>query len=260
MKITAREILKLLEKKYPIDKFLSVAECKTGPTYGGHSRFDMWAMARSWKNPRFIGFEIKVSRSDFLKDEKWRSYLKYCTEFYFVAPSDIIAPEEVPDHAGLLTVSKNCKRLTVRKKAPVRDFIILRDVLLYVLMCRTKITSNPTKIENAEIWRQRLEEMKADKNLGSEVAYYIKSYSDRRTKEVRRENDRLISENNKLLEAKKCLEKMGIDLETTSVWSIQNKLERALSSGIEGYLEQVDYNTKQALKVLKEVKAWVPTT
>ncbi len=51
------------------------------------------------------GFEIKVSRSDFLKDEKWQRYSEFCSSLSLVCPKDMIKPEEIPRPFGLLYVS-----------------------------------------------------------------------------------------------------------------------------------------------------------
>src|SRR5690242_5105664 len=114
--IDAYLIRKLLAAKHAED--VLVPECKDGPTQGGsHRRMDAWVMSKSWANPCVTGYEIKVSRSDFLGDEKWRTYLPLCNEFYFVAPSGIIEPDELPPEAGLLCVSSTGTVL-FRKKKP----------------------------------------------------------------------------------------------------------------------------------------------
>lgn len=50
------------------------------------------------------GFEIKVSRTDFLRDEKWQRCSEFCSSLSIVCPSGLIAKEEVPDPFGLLYV------------------------------------------------------------------------------------------------------------------------------------------------------------
>ncbi|KKK53969.1 hypothetical protein LCGC14_3089430, partial [marine sediment metagenome] len=118
--MTAGEVVRLLTKKHSADLFVS--ECKTGATYTGTGmRMDAWAMKRTYSPPTTIGYEIKVSRSDFIADDKWPEYLTGCHQFYFVTPSDIIKPNEVPDQAGLLCVAKTGTRLFTKKKAPWRD-------------------------------------------------------------------------------------------------------------------------------------------
>jgi hypothetical protein len=61
------EIITLLKQKHYDDIF--IPECKDGPTQlGSHLRMDAWVMKKSWANSCFIGYEEKVSRSDFLQD------------------------------------------------------------------------------------------------------------------------------------------------------------------------------------------------
>jgi hypothetical protein len=48
------------------------------------------------------GFEVKSSRADFVKDQKWQSYLRYFNFFYFVAPPGVIKPQELPREVHLL--------------------------------------------------------------------------------------------------------------------------------------------------------------
>jgi len=50
------------------------------------------------------GFEVKISRSDFLSDRKWPNYLPYVNYFYFATPPGLIKPEELPPEIGLLEI------------------------------------------------------------------------------------------------------------------------------------------------------------
>lgn len=70
--------------------------------YGEGRRLDVFYFNR-W-NRETMGYEIKVSRGDFLQDKKWESYLKFCTRFYFVAPKGIIKTEELPEGIGLIEI------------------------------------------------------------------------------------------------------------------------------------------------------------
>jgi len=72
------------------------------PYNSGKIRIDAYQFNR-W-NKQAIGYEIKLSRTDFLNDKKWEKYLKYCTKFYFVAPKGIIKKEELPNKIGLVEV------------------------------------------------------------------------------------------------------------------------------------------------------------
>ena len=67
--MNARDIVDLLSTKHSKDLF--IPECKDGPTWGAsHLRLDAWALTRSWASPCSYGYEIKVSRSDWMQDDK----------------------------------------------------------------------------------------------------------------------------------------------------------------------------------------------
>ena len=52
------------------------------------------------------GFEVKVSRSDFLADEKWKLYTQFCSSLSIACPSGLIQREEVGDPFGLLWIGR----------------------------------------------------------------------------------------------------------------------------------------------------------
>lgn len=139
IKLNEHDILKLLEKKHKEDVFVS--HCKNGSTWGtrGLLILDAWVMKRSWVNPCIIGYEIKISKSDFISDTKWKKYLDYCNVFYFVCPPQTIRKEELPAEAGLYYTSKNVKMLYIQKPSKYRNIPIPEEIYRYVLMCRAVI-------------------------------------------------------------------------------------------------------------------------
>lgn len=142
--MTASDIIDLLAEKHAPDLF--VPECKIGPTWTGKPlRLDGWAMKKSWANPRYIGYEVKVSRSDFLADKKWRDYLPFCSEFSFVCPKGLIAPEEIPEGIGLIYASD--KGLTTKVVAKRVGIQFPESVAHYILMSRASILKGSHKID-----------------------------------------------------------------------------------------------------------------
>ncbi len=116
-----------------------MAQCKIGPSFGapGLLILDAWVLPRSWVKP-ILGYEIKVSRSDFLQDKKWRGYLDWCHKFAFVVPWGMVKKEEVPEEAGLMWTTQNGRGLRWVKHAPNRRVEIPSEIFHYVLMWRAK--------------------------------------------------------------------------------------------------------------------------
>lgn len=114
--VNASKVLQLLLTKHADDVWAS--EIAVRP--GGARRIDFWAMDKSHSRPCTTGYEIKVSRSDFMNDNKWMEYLPCCNRLYMVCPHGLVSKDEVMPEAGLIWVSANGSRLTTRKKAPYR--------------------------------------------------------------------------------------------------------------------------------------------
>lgn len=251
--ITAKNIVDLLLNKHSSDKWISVPECKIGSTWfkTNCQRFDMWTMAKSYANPRFIGYEIKVNRQDFLRDDKWIGYLDYCREFYFVAPPGIIDKTEVPEQAGLLVSSKNAKVLYTKKKAPVRDIEIPVSIFHYILMSRSVICNEYNhQSSKLERWRKFLKTKDEHKKLGCEVASKINRLVSKQVGKIEKENRDLKNENYNLQKAKEIIERLGFD---GNIYLNSNKLERAIitaQTGIPEGLIRLTRNTSEALMKL----------
>ena len=190
----AKQILELIAGRHSKDVFVS--ECKNGPTHspgvGGMIRLDAWAMCRSWMKPNVHGYEIKVSRRDFLADNKWHHYLPYCTHFWFAVAPGVCDPSEVPEQVGLCVASTNGTRLYTKRKAAYRDVQIPEDIFRYVLMCRSRITAERFDSEsNLDYWRGWLAEKQESREIGRRCSTALRESFNRDVETVRRENHRL---------------------------------------------------------------------
>jgi len=128
-------------------------------------------MRRSYSRPGYFGYEIKVSRADFLQDNKWPEYLPNCNQFFFVTPWKLIMPEEVPDGCGLIWVSKNLTKTYIKKKASHRKIEEPIALLKYILMSRTSVAMERDpgmeRIARIRAWLEQEKELDA---LGYDVA------------------------------------------------------------------------------------------
>lgn len=101
--VTSYEIKEALSRKHRYEFFMT--EVKNGPTgvmAGELLQFDAVAIYKSFAHPQIRGYEIKISRSDFLRDAKYPRYRPYFHEFYFVVPQGMVKREELDEGIGLM--------------------------------------------------------------------------------------------------------------------------------------------------------------
>ncbi len=103
-------------------------------------RCDVWAMRVSWAQWCTRVYEIKVSRSDFLRDVgagKWRAYLPECNELLFLVPRGLVRHDEVPGEAGLVEIhepSDKGTRIRTVKRPEYRQGFPSQRMLAALLM------------------------------------------------------------------------------------------------------------------------------
>ena len=158
--VTAGQILSKLKKMHTQkddpralqDAFYT--EVKTGRTQLGYLRLDAIAIKKSWVKPCIIGYEVKVKRSDFLRDKKWQNYQKYCHEFWFVCPPGVVTLEDLAavncGDVGLLYYSPEHDTLFTKRRAMYRK-IDLRsrevvEMLYYLAVYRADGADNSSTI------------------------------------------------------------------------------------------------------------------
>lgn len=224
-KLTSGDVIKLLAVKHSDDVF--VTECKDGPTqWGSHRRMDAWVMNRSWSRACVTGYEVKVSRRDFLGDKKWPDYLDLCNELYFVCPHGLITVEECPPDAGLMWVAKTGTRIYTKKKAPYRQVTIPESVWRYILMCRVRVRDELAEpVDKAERWRQWLERKKENRELGYNVSRAIRDHIDEMQRKVNRADEKVRAYE----KVRALLEEMGIDPDKLSEYSVEHRVREAIT-------------------------------
>lgn len=246
--MTARAIITLLKQRHSHDVF--VPECKDGPTCdGGHHRLDGWAMKRSWSNPLVVGYEIKVTRSDFLQDDKWPYYLPMCNQLYFVCPWGLIQPPEVPSEVGLLWASRTGTRLYTKAKAAHRDVEIPESVWRYVLMCRSVITREHHVESDREYWLEWLKQRKLDRRLGRKVGKAIRQTIDDQIIAVREENEKLETLIRQYDGLRDTLRRLGLNPDSPldcRDWNVENKVNEARRAVPKGLIYQLGLVAKAA--------------
>lgn len=116
------DIQNRLTERHFLDILIPEAMCAKGNAIEAgvtRRRLDFWAIAISWKNAEYIGYEVKCTRADFLADQKTQFYEKQCTQFIWVTAKGVVHDiSEIPEHHGWQELSDTGKTLVTRKKAP----------------------------------------------------------------------------------------------------------------------------------------------
>lgn len=107
-------ILDILLRTYPFDHYICVPEFRFGSGYGNTSekRADLFCISPE-KGNKTVTIEIKVSRSDFLRDKndcrKQVAARLFSNEIYYAFPKGLLKKEEIPLWAGALEIDLDKK-------------------------------------------------------------------------------------------------------------------------------------------------------
>ncbi len=249
--MTSDHILKLLRAKHSEDVFVS--QCKDGPSQsvGSFGQIDAWVMPRSWSHPHLSGYEIKVSRQDFIGDEKWRKYLPMCNYLYFAAPPGIIGKDELPPEVGLYEVSTGGARIFLKKKAMYRQIEEPASVFRYVLMGRATVGPERSGAVHHAFWKQWAEQKKASTSFGHMVSKKIRETLRVKVDEVECRQRELESQIRQYAEIRALLKRLDLS-EDCSSWNFENKLT-ALRRGMTGEERRTLTNAASYLQSAIEV-------
>lgn len=120
-RIDARALQDLIRRRYPSPLWLTLLEVKNDPRLAGRRADAIAVSTDSRAGVEIHGFEIKVSRADWLREvrmpQKSRDFSEYCDRWWLVAPSQkIIRMSEVPSGWGVLI--PRGERLVSLREAP----------------------------------------------------------------------------------------------------------------------------------------------
>ena len=245
-KLTARDIKIRLADKHIEDFF--ICEVKTGATFYNSDLhiIDAWVMKKSWTKPLITAYEIKVRRSDFIKDNKWHFYLDYCHSFYFICPRGIIKPEEIGKEAGLMYVYPDSKYIKTIKKAPYRKVNFSQDLFTYILMNKLESDRYPFHDSKQDYIRDFLEHQRIDSELGRKLESKLAD----KLIDLNGIVERYKNDSETLKELKTLMQKYNLD-----TWNIVEQIEKLLTGGLKIYNKNsIIYSIKSCLNDLKKLK------
>lgn len=170
-KVTSTDIKLALAEKHHKDFFLT--EVKSGSTWftsvGDMKILDGLAIRKSWSSPCFTGYEVKISRSDFLRDAKFFTYEELCNCLYIVCPKGMIDRTELQESVGLMYYDPEKKTLTTKKKAIYRKIEYSPELLLYIIYSRLDSDRYPFFSDKKSYYEAYLEGKGDNRLLGSAI-------------------------------------------------------------------------------------------
>lgn len=219
VRVTERTITLALKERHQRRGDYFAAQVKMGRS--GSKILDAVAIPPTWSPRTVIGYEIKVTRADFLSDQKFPHYMSTSNLFYFVVPKGLIKKEEVPQRVGILEYNNG--KLRQLKRAVYEDVEINTDMLLHCIFYKMNdYRRPPTRQEHLDNVKARIEA----KDYGNEVADKIRDLERR----LRREG--LDTEDKWIEFSKKFKEKYGIDIYTFNIWDYIDVTNKKYNSAV----------------------------
>lgn len=232
MKIREDEVLRALAKRHE-GKDAFFTHVKNGPTHaavkGELAIIDAIAFSRSWTHPLIRGYEVKVDRSDFLRDTKWHKYFDMCHEFSFVCPDGLIRPEEIPDQAGLIYYNPGKKSLRTKKKAVYRPIELPVNMLWYIIIAQLDSERHPFFSNRREALEAWVEDKEDRQTLGAWVSEKLHRFM-YQYEQMKIEVERLKEFRELISKANAILEPYGVFIASWGNW--EHDLQRVLQSGV----------------------------
>ncbi len=166
-KVTIETIQQLLRKRYPEREFALLFEVRDAAGFSAKRSCDAMTIGL-WpsRGCEVQGFEVKVSRSDFLRElkqpEKAEAFIPYCDRWWIIAgdQSVVLDSSQVPPTWGLMVVAKG--KLKVVREAPKLQPIPADSLFLAALMKRAcdTMSNSPmvaSKLKELEDqWKEKL--------------------------------------------------------------------------------------------------------
>lgn len=233
MSMSSGAILNLLAKRAESRQELLFEEIKLHYNES-KQRLDAWSIKPSWTKEWATGYEIKVDRQDFIRDDKWQEYLQCCNQFYFVCPKNLIHKEEVPEQAGLIHATE--KRLSIVKVAPYMPKTF-DPFLLGIIINRMKTNADKQRKERIQEIKEQLEKKVEAKKIGRKLGLVI-SYE---MQELGRRINEQEAINQQLQKVKEFCESMGIDVDSSvSYHSYVKQVQAKFFENLQEVMKQKD--------------------
>lgn len=226
---------------------------------GADGRIDLVAVKpHQYAHKDIRGYEVKLTKECFFRDNKYENYLDVVHRLYFAAPQGVLSKEDIPDGLGLII--RNAKGWHV-VKAPRRNNPqkLNADAVLSLLFRGYEESLVARDIRDRIVAESNVALKDKAKNIGWEIARRLNSDRESNFEEFAVKLRNLLSKH------------MGIEIDTEHerfhLWEIENLLESVSGTikevnnikKIGEYLQNLDFpevgkghRKYQGLKILRE--------
>ena len=178
-KLAAHDLYLRLQGTFSPPAYITLEEVRDATGFDGHRTADAIAVSLYRSRGKAIwGFEMKVSRSDWLHElkqpEKAESIMRYCNYWALVVPNkDIVKPGELPESWGMYVAQKNRLKCVVPcpKLDPLPMSITMLTALIYA------VSNRQSKADDAAL-RTAKDEGYKQGSARTQDAYYEKQYTE----------------------------------------------------------------------------------
>lgn len=246
--MTAVQLVNLLKSRHSDGVF--VPECKMGSA--GSRSLDGWALLPTWSPLTSIGYEVKVTRSDWLRDQKFEDYRACCHLFIVVAPKGIVHDGELPAGVGLLEpIGQGTGQRLVMRVKPVRqepDAAKMNRLMAHALMWKraqgdVRFMERERRMAH---WREVIEQQRECYQLARQVRGHLRKALDDAAQRVAAAEHKATS----LQAAAEVLAELGIK-PGYDRWATRRNVQAALGD------EQTQNAVRDALSALNRVQAHI---
>lgn len=147
---------------------------KDGPTQerdrGELRVIDGLALRKSWARPLVTGYEVKCTRTDWLRDDKWHDYRRFSHEFYLVAPKGVVETAELPEGVGLIHYYPASQSIRLVVKARHQNAALDPQLMFYILLTRAESDRHPMFSDRRSFLEAWVADKKERQTLGRLVA------------------------------------------------------------------------------------------
>lgn len=144
IKLRAHDLFLRLQGTFSVPAYITLEEVRDATGFDGHRTADAMAISLYRSRGKSIyGFEMKVSRNDWLKElkqpEKAESIIRYCNYWALVVPDkSIVKDGELPESWGMYVAQKNRLKCVVPcpKLDPIPMSLTMLTALIYAVSNR----------------------------------------------------------------------------------------------------------------------------